>query len=334
MTSFVENLINNELPISGFKPSFTPRELLREQRDPKALSTVQKPVYRGFFEKNWKHGSSLQSAGNAFNIELGDVINLGKFNIKNQFVATSGQNMSYRATLGVDLKEFGDLEVTQQAKNNRVCDSYQIAHYNSRNGLTSSAKLLFSGPHYDPLFSFSSVYNQTMEVFDRKTMKLTKRNTIYGIDTSLSFAPLQQLQYSLYYQTKGSNYDMIAAYLRKSVNDKFFTNTIIGGLKYRTTDNKKLLAKFTYNIEDKIPQLDLMVRNKHQSTTGLKTFHKISSNFRAGSGFTYAFDRFKLHGLAEVNLMNNDYNCQPFSLGFRIELNGDKRATGLVKKTK
>jgi hypothetical protein len=176
-----------------------------------------------------------------------------------------------------------------------------------------------------------------MEVFDRKTMKLNKRNTIYGIDTSLGFAPLQQLQYSLYYQSSGSNYDMIAAYLRKNVSDKFFTNSIIAGLKYRTTDNKKLLAKFTYNIEDKLPQLDLMIRNKHQGT-GLKTFHKLSSNFRAGSGFTYGLGNLKLHGLAEVNLVNSDYNTQPFSLGFKVEFNGDTKSIpqvpASVKKAK
>jgi hypothetical protein len=295
----------------------------------KTVITPFRPTGRGFFERNWKAGNNVQQTGQSYSLELSDRFKLGNFSLRNQFFLQHGPQIGYRASLGVDLAEYGDLEITQQARNTKVADFYKITHYNSRNGLNTKASVTFEEPHYRPVLTMSSLYNQTMEVFDRKTMKLNKRTSVYGVDSSFSFNPLQQINYSLYYQSKGDNYDLIVAYVRKTISERFYVNNIIAGMKYKTLDNKKLLAKFTYNIEDRVPQVDLMIKAAHSQDKRIKTFHKISSNFRAGSGFSFNLNRFKLLGMAEVSLLNRDSNTQPFSLSLRVEMNDDKR-TGVA----
>lgn len=49
-------------------------------------------------------------------------------------------------------------------------------------------------------------------------------------------------------------------------------------MKYKTLDKKKFLAKFSYNFEDKVPQVDLMVRTAHSQDKRVKTFHKVTEN--------------------------------------------------------
>jgi len=105
--------------------------------------------------------------------------------------------------------------------------------------------------------------------------------------------------------------------MRKSMGEKLFNNQIVAGIKYRAQDQKKLLAKVSYNIEDKFPQLDLMIRKRHDQNRTLKTFHKVkfffiniimyqlSTNFKIGSGFTLNLKNIKLHGLAEVKSYKN-----------------------------
>jgi len=334
MATFIENLIDNEFPVTGFKPFIKSQELLRGYEQPKKPNSVFKPMYRGVFSKNWRHGNTLRDSGQNFAVELGDRIKFGQFSLKNQFMVQSGPNLNYRVSLGFDFKDFGELEVSHQARNVKTVDFYQITHYTSKNGMNTKANLVFQEPHFRPILTLSSLYNQTIEIFDRKTMKLNKRVATYGIDTSFSFAPLQQLHYSLYYQTKCSNYSLIAAYMRKSMGEKLFNNQIVAGIKYRAQDQKKLLAKVSYNIEDKFPQLDLMIRKRHDQNRTLKTFHKLSTNFKIGSGFTLNLKNIKLHGLAEVNLLNSDFNSQPFNLSFRIETSEEKKPVPQTTKAK
>lgn len=334
MSTFIENLIDNEFPVSGFKPFIKSQDLLKGTTTPSKSDSAFIPNYRGFYSKNWRHGNTLQPAGQNFAFELGDRIKFGQFSLKNQFSVSNGPNLNYKATLGLNFKEFGDLEVSHQSRNAKTVDFYQITHYTSKNGMNTKANLVFQEPHFKPILTLSSLYNQTIEIFDRKTSKLNTRVATYGIDTSFSFAPLQQLHYSLYYQTKCQNYSLIAAYMRKTMGEKLFTNQVVAGIKYRAADQKKLLAKVSYNIEDKFPQVDLMIRKRHDQTKTLKTFHKLSTNFRMGSGFTLNYKNIKLHGLAEVNLLNSDFNSQPFNLSFRVETSEERKPTPSLIKNK
>lgn len=63
--------------------------------------------------------------------------------------------------------------------------------------------------------------------------------------------------------------------MRKEVADKLYTNDIVAGMKYITLDNKKVLAKLSYNLEEKMPHMDLMIRNNHTADRRIKTFHKV-----------------------------------------------------------
>lgn len=326
MTTFIENLIQNELPTQGFKPFVSQRELLREEKEKKGANNFR-PTFRGFYSHNWAHGHSLKSTGQGFSVEFTDRIRFGQFSLRPQIILQNGTKALYRASLGVNLGTYGELEFTQQAKNAIVNDQYQITHYSNMNGLNTKTSVTFDGPQHTPVLNLSSLYNQTIEVFDRQTKMLTKNTTIYGQDASFSIMPFQQRNYSLYYQSKAPNLDLIAAYLRREVADRIYSNNVIGGFKYVTKDNKKILAKVSYSLEERKPHLDLMIRNSHNSDKKIKTFHKISSDFKVGSGVMMTLNKFRLNALVEVSFLNSGFNTQPFNLSLRLETNGEKRAT-------
>ena len=59
------------------------------------------------------------------------------------------------------------------------------------------------------------------------------------------------------------------------MGEKFFSNNVVAGVKYRTLDNKKLFAKLNYSIEDKAAQVELMIKNRHSTEKRLTSFHKV-----------------------------------------------------------
>jgi hypothetical protein len=91
MSSFVEKLLQNELPgnspcclkvsndiVDGFKPYVTRRELLRDEKDKITAPNFLRPTMRGFFSQNWKHGNNLTQGDRGFSLELSDRIKIGK----------------------------------------------------------------------------------------------------------------------------------------------------------------------------------------------------------------------------------------------------------------